>query len=317
MRSFLIHCVSNECVQELPIRHTLDPMHCEKNLCEVLLRTLFGETDGPKSREDMRARGICSHLHLVPNADGNSFFKPDAPYVLSRQDRQTLLATIKKLKFPTNYVGNLSSRVQDGKLSGMKTHDFHILLQQVLPLSLRNICDKKVVGAIMRVSRLFRRIFSKVVDRSQKQQMLEDVAETICTLEKEFPPSIFVLMVHLPIHLVEELFICGPVHTRSMYPIERFLKGLKGFVKNKSKPEGSMAYGYMREESIGFMNEYLSQYNATTKRSWDDEEEPTMYDEILEGVKRDRPMTPEFQKLIHGFVLDNRAHMEPYRRYVK
>ena len=42
-----------------------------------------------------------------------------------------------------------------------------------------------------------------------------------------------------------------------------------------------------------------------------------MYDEILEGVKRDRPMTPEFQKLIHGFVLDNTAHMEPYQRYVK
>lgn len=39
-----------------------------------------------------------------------------------------------------------------------------------------------------------------------------------------------------------------------------------------------------------------------------------MKDEILEGVKRDRAMGPEFQKLIHGFVLDNTEHMEPYRR---
>jgi len=146
--------------------------------------------------------------------------------------------------------------------------------------------------------------------------MLEDVAETICTLEKELPPSVFVIMMHLPIHLVEELFICGPVHTRWMYPFEQYMKGLKGFVKNKAKPEGSMTNGYLREESIGFLNEYLSNYTAIRKRAWDDNEEPAMYDEIMEGVKRDRVMSPEFQKLIHGFVLDNIAPMEPYRRYI-
>lgn len=207
--------------QGLPIRHTLDLMHCEKNVCEIFLRTLLGETDGPKSRDDMRSRGIRAHLHLQANADGRTYFMPDAPYVLSREDRQAFLTAIKDLKFPTNYVGNLSSRVHDGKFRGMKTHDFHILLQQVLPVVLRNICDEKVVGAIMRVSRLFQKFFSKVVDTAQKEQMLQDVAETICTLEKELPPSIFVIMLHLPIHLVEELFICGPVHTRSMYPFER------------------------------------------------------------------------------------------------
>ena len=85
--------------------------------------------------------------------------------------------------------------------------------------------------------------------------MIEDVTETICTLEKELQTSVFVIMIHLPIHMVEEIFICDPVHAQSMYPFEQFMKVLKGFVKNKAKPEGSMAYGYMREESIGFMNE--------------------------------------------------------------
>jgi hypothetical protein len=75
-----------------------------------------------------------------------------------------------------------------------------------------------------------------------------------------------------------------------------------------------MANGYLREESIGFLNEYMAEYTPTTKRAWDDKEEPAMYDEILEGAKRDRPMTPAFQKLIQEFVLDNTEHMEPYRR---
>ena len=104
-------------------------MHCEKNICDILLRTLLGEIDGPKSREDMRARGIRPHLHLVPNADGQTHFMPDAPYVLSQEDKEAFFNSIKELKNPTNYVGSLSSTIQDGKLRGMKTHDFHVLLQ--------------------------------------------------------------------------------------------------------------------------------------------------------------------------------------------
>lgn len=303
-------------LQELPVRHTLDAMHCEKNVCENFLRTLLGENDGAKSREDLRVRGIRGHLHLQPNADGQTFFMPDAPYVLSREERDEFLRTLRNLKFPSNYMSNLSKRIQDGKLRGLKTHDYHVLLQQVIPLCLRNFGDPKVVGAIMRVSRLFRRICAKVVDRNEKAQMLEDVAETICSLEKELPPSVFVIMMHLPIHLVEEMFICGPVHTRWMYPFERYMKGLKGFVRNKAKPEGSMAHGYLREEALGFLNEYLSHYTPTRKHAWDAEEEPAMYDEVLEGVKQDRIMSPEFQNLIHGFVLDNTEPVEPYRRYV-
>jgi len=135
---------------------------------------------------------------------------------------------------------------------------------------LRNVGHPEVVGAIMRVSRLFRKICAKVVDVESKNSLLQEVAETICNLEKELPPSVFVIMMHLPIHLVEELFICGHVHTRWMYPFERYMKGLKGFVKNKAKPEGNMAFGYLREKSIGFLNEYLSIYTPTTKRTWDD-----------------------------------------------
>jgi hypothetical protein len=156
--------------QKLPTGHTLDAMHCEKNVCENLLRTLFGETDGVKSREDMRARGIRKHLHLRRNADGQSYFKPDAPYVLSKQHQQEFLSTLRELKFPSNYVSALSRKIQDGKLRGLKTHDFHILLQQVIPLCLRNVGHPKVVGAIMRVSRLFRKICTKVVDAKKKCQ---------------------------------------------------------------------------------------------------------------------------------------------------
>ena len=138
---------------------------------------------------------------------------PDVPYVLTREERKSFLNTLQKLKFPSNYIGALSKRIQDGKLRALKSHDFHILLQQVMPLCLKNIKDPKVVGAVMRKSRIFCKICAKVVYVSQKEQLLKDVAKTICSLEKELPPSVFVIMMHVPIHLVEEMFICSPVHT--------------------------------------------------------------------------------------------------------
>jgi hypothetical protein len=37
-----------------------------------------------------------------------------------------------------------------------------------------------------------------------------------------------------------------------MYPIEHYMKTLKGYVKNKVRPKGNMAEGYGLEEALGF-----------------------------------------------------------------
>jgi len=52
---------------------------------------------------------------------------------------------------------------------------------------------------------------------------------------------------------VEEIFICGPVHTRWMYPYECYFKALKGYMRNLTKPEVSIAQGYEAEQALGFI----------------------------------------------------------------
>jgi hypothetical protein len=42
----------------------LDAMHCEKNLCENMLKTTFGAKESYGSREDMEREGILSELWL-------------------------------------------------------------------------------------------------------------------------------------------------------------------------------------------------------------------------------------------------------------
>jgi hypothetical protein len=54
-------------VQDLLICHLLDVMHCEKNLCKNIVRTIYGEKDYPRSRMDMMDMGIRQELHLQRN----------------------------------------------------------------------------------------------------------------------------------------------------------------------------------------------------------------------------------------------------------
>lgn len=165
----------------------------------------------------------------------------------------------------------------------------------------------------MRLSRVFRKLSAKVVDPDMKGQLFEDVAKSVAALEKEFPPSFFDVMVHLTIHLVDELFICGPMHARWMYPFERYFKGLKGFVRNLARPEGSIAQGCQVEEALGFVTEYMTAYNPTSRRVWDSLEEPAMTDEIVEGKGKPQRLSEQLRTWMHAFVIDNASKLEQYR----
>jgi hypothetical protein len=59
-------------------------------------------------------------------------------------------------------------------------------------------------------------------------------------MQQYLPPSFFNAQEHYLIHQVEEIELCGPVHTRSMWMVERQLKSLIDFVRQRARPEGSM-----------------------------------------------------------------------------
>jgi hypothetical protein len=54
--------------------------------------------------------------------------------------------------------------------------------------------------------------------------MREKSIDTLCRLEKIFPPGMFDIQVHLISHLVDEVEVAGVVHARWMYWVERFMK---------------------------------------------------------------------------------------------
>ena len=127
--------------------------------------------------------------------------------------------------------------------------------------------------AITKLCSFFNSICSKVIDALTLDSLQLELVKTLCLLEKYFPPSFFDIMIHLTVHLVREVKLYGPVYLRWMYPFERYMKVLKGYVKNRNRAEGCIVESYIAEESVEFCSEYLSTAEAiglpkTTNFDW-------------------------------------------------
>nr|GEW44826.1 hypothetical protein [Tanacetum cinerariifolium] len=87
--------------------------------------------------------------------------------------------------------------------------------------------------------------------------------DIICNLELIYPPPFFDIMIHLVIHLPLEDIFGGPIRPWWMYPFERYMKKLKNYIRNKAKPEGSTAKGYVAEKALTIGSYYFR--DVTTK----------------------------------------------------
>ncbi|KAL0546774.1 hypothetical protein IC582_016687 [Cucumis melo] len=202
----------------LDVRHCLDVMHIENNVCANLIGTLLNipdkTKDGVKSRLDLVELNI--RLELAPQVGEKKIFLPLVCYTLFRAEKLSFCKTLSKLKVLEGYSSNIQSLVSltDLKLYGLKSHDHHVLMEQLLPVAIHGILSKHVRLAIIRLCFVFNAICKKTIDTSHLKIMQKDVVVTLCLLEKYFPPSFFTIMVHLVVHLVREIEFCGPVHLR-------------------------------------------------------------------------------------------------------
>ncbi|GKC71406.1 hypothetical protein Tco_1117289 [Tanacetum coccineum] len=202
----------------LRVRHCLDVMHIEKNVCESLLGLLLnipGKTkDGVNARRDMVEMGIRKEL-APQDTNGTKMYLPPAFYTLSKAEKISFCKCLHGVKVPSGCSANIKNLVS------MK--------------------DLKLL----------------VIDHEKLDELQRDIILILCQLEMYFPPSFFDVMVHLMSHIVEEIKLAGPVFLRYMYPFERYMGFLKGYVRNRYRPEGSIVQGYVAEEVVRFCTNYM------------------------------------------------------------
>ena len=221
------YCHLLKLLQELSLRHNLDVMHIEKNISESLVGTLLdikGKTkDGLNSRKDLVEMNIREDLHPIEVGD-KKYILPAAPHTLSMVEKQTFCKRLKELKLPDGYASNISKCVDlnECKLSGLKSHDYHVLMQNLKPMAIRGLLPRGTRVSIFRLCNFYNELCQRELERKKLENMENEVVETMCMLERLFPPSFFDVMVHLTIHLAREAHLGGPVHFRWMYPFERY-----------------------------------------------------------------------------------------------
>ncbi|KAK1630613.1 hypothetical protein QYE76_004928 [Lolium multiflorum] len=266
--------------------HSLDVMHITKNVTESLLGTLMNmperTKDGPKARTDLKLLGLKKELQYPTDSDDDDdeqtettqgrhkrakknevvVLKP-ACFTLSEEELERFFECLLGVKVPHGYSGKISRYLDVAKkrFSGMKSHDCHVLMTQILPVAMRGIMDDHVRETLFGLCNFFDVISRKSIGVKQLNRLQEEIVEILCELEIYFPPAFFDIMVHLLVHVVDDIIHLGPTFLHNMMPFERLNGVIKGFVRNRARPDGSIAKGFLTYECISFCQNYLSTEN--------------------------------------------------------
>jgi hypothetical protein len=162
------------------------------------------------------------------------------------------------------------------------------------------------------LSSFFNSIYSRELGSEELDNLSILIRETLCRLEMIFPPSFFDIMMHLPVHLAEEAKLGGPVCYRWMYPVERYLRTLKGYVRNKPHPEGSIAEEYISEECMVFCSRFLK--DVDTKLSLPERHESARVNEPPSGLR----VFGNIDYSKKGFIIEkvDSLEMQQMRHYI-
>ncbi len=108
----------------------------------------------------------------------------------------------------------------------------------MLPIAIHGFVTEGVCQSMSKLARFFRWVCSKNVDIRDLDLMKKKSAIMTSLLQMQLPMCFFDSQIHLISHLVEEVAIGGPVSYHWMFPIKRYLKTLKGFVRQTPNQKG-------------------------------------------------------------------------------
>jgi hypothetical protein len=137
------------------------------------------------------------------------------------------------MKVPSDYLMNVSRLISfpDLKVAlGVKSHDYHVLLTQMITVGIQNILSVNVREAIINFCFFFSAIGQKVLSEEALKSLEKLDYETLCFLEMYFSPVIFDINIHFTTHLIKEIKLLSPMFLHHIYVYERFNSILKSFI---------------------------------------------------------------------------------------
>jgi hypothetical protein len=201
--------------KDLDIRHSTDVMHVEKNVCESLVETLLNTNEKTRDHRhacaDLKKMGIMQELWLDDFINGTEL--PTSCITLSKNKKE-FCGFLKNVKVTSGYSMNVSRLISLPELkiaSGVKSHDYHVLLTQMIAIVIQNILLVNVWEAIINFCFFFNATGQKVLSEEALESLEKRHYETLCFLEIYFPPVFLDVSVHFTAHLIKEIKLLGHV----------------------------------------------------------------------------------------------------------
>jgi len=123
-------------------------MHIENNVFENIFNTVMdvkGKTKyNIKGRMDIAL--FCNRTNMKLVCDGSRVAKPRASFVLEKNAQLLVYKWLTSLCFPDGHALNISRlvKMEECRLYGMKSHDYHVFIQTLIPLAYRDLLPKGI-----------------------------------------------------------------------------------------------------------------------------------------------------------------------------
>ncbi|XP_062100897.1 uncharacterized protein LOC133806824 [Humulus lupulus] len=123
--------------------------------------------DHYESRLYLEEMGIMTNLH--PYKENGIIHLPSAAYTLSKVDKKLFCKRLFDLKLPYGYSSNISNcvDVEKRKLTGLKSHDYHVIMQQLLVVAIKGLMEEGCRVTILQLSKFFYGLCQRVVDNEE------------------------------------------------------------------------------------------------------------------------------------------------------
>ncbi|XP_062165003.1 uncharacterized protein LOC133871592 [Alnus glutinosa] len=128
---------------------------------------VFGDESAGKKREKKRkkrraAEDATENVIWKKKSEDGQTYLPAACHTMSNKDKINFLKVIKNVKVPDGYASNVSRcvRLKERTISGLKSHDNHVIMQVLLPIALRRSLPDNVVRPLVELSAFFRDLCS-------------------------------------------------------------------------------------------------------------------------------------------------------------
>jgi hypothetical protein len=137
--------------------YNIDVMHQECNIGESILSTCMAFMD--KTKDNQKARKDLAQLCNRPSLElKSSGGKPRAPFSLKPKEGKEVLIWLQNLKFSDGDAAGFRRAVNldSGKLSGVKSHDYHVFMERLLSVMFRGYLNGDVRKELAELSHFYR-----------------------------------------------------------------------------------------------------------------------------------------------------------------